>query len=867
MNHLTWGDPSTTGYPVAFLVPQLRKDDIERVYLNPYGLDPASVMCLSLHYSKEKKKTPMAEMREYVTTVLAPVLNDQHVQYVMCADADYFKALTKLPKAEPYAGYACDTEYGSWKIFYIPNYQAMFYDPVKVTQKVKQAMEGLESYASGAYTDPGVSIIHYAEYPKTTEEIRVWLGKLLQMESPLTIDIEGFDLKHTKCGIGTISFAWNQNEGIAFPVDYQEIPGATEAPFGLNVRNEEVREMLKAFFIAYQQKSIYHNIAFDAYVLVYQLFMKDILDTEGLLEGMSIMLKNWDCTKLISYLATNSCAGNKLGLKDQAQEFAGNYAVEEIKDITRIPLPKLLEYNLVDSLSTWFVHNKRNPQMIQDNQLPIYHDLFKPATEDVVQMQLTGMPVNMKRVKEVKVLLQADNDKALNSIHTNPIVQKYVYTMNERWVHMKNTTLVKKRVTIADAKEVFNPNSDPQLQDLLFKIIGLPVIAITKNRQPSTAGDTLKALRNHTADPLVKSLLNALMDFKAVDKILTSFIGALEKAELGPDGWHYLFGNFNLGGTVSGRLSSSKPNLQNLPASSKYAKLIKSCFQAPPNWLFMGLDFASLEDRISALTTKDPNKLKVYTDGYDGHCLRAFAYWPDQMPDIINTVESINSIAKKYKHLRQDSKEPTFALTYQGTWKTLMVNQGWTKEKSMEVEAKYHELYVESDKWIASKLDQACKDGYVTVAFGLRVRTPLLAQVIRGSRSTPAAAEGEGRTAGNALGQSWCLLNSRASKELMAKVRAHPEMRLKIRPCAHIHDAQYWLVSDEIHVIQWLNHHVVEAVNWQDHPDIEHPDVGLGGELSVFWPSWAHEAVIPNDATEEEIFAVVSDHLDGLNAA
>ena len=87
---------------------------------------------------------------------------------------------------------------------------------------------------------------------------------------------------------------------------------------------------------------------------------------------------------------------------------------------------------------------------------------------------------------------------------------------------------------------------------------------------------------NHTDDPRVKDLLKALKDFKDVDKILNTFIKALEGAALGKDGWHYLFGNFNLGGTVSGRLSSSNPNLQNLPASSRYAKWIKSCFKAPP---------------------------------------------------------------------------------------------------------------------------------------------------------------------------------------------------------------------------------------------------------------------------------------------
>jgi len=142
-------------------------------------------------------------------------------------------------------------------------------------------------------------------------------------------------------------------------------------------------------------------------------------------------------------------------------------------------------------------------------------------------------------------------------------------------------------------------------------------------------------------------LLNAFIDYTAVNKILTGFIPAMEAAALGPDGWHYLFGGFNLGGTVSGRLSSSNPNLQNLPASSKYAKLIKSCFEAPPGWLFAGLDFASLEDKISALTTRDPNKLAVYLQGFDGHSLRAQTYFSEHMPNIERAPEN----AKCYKAL------------------------------------------------------------------------------------------------------------------------------------------------------------------------------------------------------------------------
>ena len=105
-------------------------------------------------------------------------------------------------------------------------------------------------------------------------------------------------------------------------------------------------------------------------------------------------------------------------------------------------------------------------------------------------------------------------------------------------------------------------------------------------------------------------------------------------------------------------------NLQNLPSGSVFGKLIKNCFESEKDWLYVGSDFDALEDKGNALLTRDPNKLKVYTDGYDGHALRAFAYFSEQMPDIIpGDVTSINSIKKRYEEARQKSKAPTFALT------------------------------------------------------------------------------------------------------------------------------------------------------------------------------------------------------------
>lgn len=194
-----------------------------------------------------------------------------------------------------------------------------------------------------------------------------------------------------------------------------------------------------------------------------------------------------------------------------------------------------------------------------------------------------------------------------------------------------------------------------------------------------------------------------------------------------------------------------------------------------------------------------------------------------------------------------------------------MNNCGFSAEKALMVEARYHELYKVSDMWVADKLVEASKTGFVVGAFGLKVRTPLLAQVIKGNSRTPYEAEAEGRTAGNALGQSWCLLNCRAGNEFMKKVR-NSKFRLDIRPCGQIHDAQYFMIRNDIDVIMFCNEHLVQAVNWNDHPDIYHPEVGLGGEFSIFYPDWSKEMVIPNGITESELVTISNKYMEKLNA-
>jgi DNA polymerase-1 len=230
------------------------------------------------------------------------------------------------------------------------------------------------------------------------------------------------------------------------------------------------------------------------------------------------------------------------------------------------------------------------------------------------------------------------------------------------------------------------------------------------------------------------------------------------------------------------------------------------------------------------------------------------------MPDITDDLESINSIGKKYKKQRQDSKAPTFALTYAGTWSTLVKNCGFTEEQAKSIEARFHELYSVSDEWTAAKLALAKDRGWTTLAFGLRLRTPVLKASVSGS-ARPQEAAAEERSAGNAFGQSYGLLNSRAAHAFMDRV-IEAKLWNDIRPAAQIHDAQYYVIRRDVKLVKWVNDNLIPEMQWQELPELQHPTLKLGGELVVYKPDWSTEIKIPNGAN----YKVIGDLLNEVHS-
>ena len=820
MNHIVYSQQTT--FKTAILIKETYLDavKIKSNYLT--NINPNDVIAFGLSYLQ---KMTVTQAKTNLSKLL-PALVKLGVTTLYVADATYFKALTKKSKAETYIGYVLPCTIKNFEhinVIFGVNYGQLMYNP-NLYSKLDLSLDTLKKHLEGSKAQLGEGIIHSAIYNQP--EV---LPKYQHAER-LAIDIET-----TGLGIGSrilsIAFAPDKHNGIAF--------------------KDPKPEQIKQFFERYNGLKIFHNATFDIKHIIYNYFMRDANDTYGLLHGLNTMCRNLHDTKVIAYLATNNTQGNELGLKPLSHEYTGNYGmnVENLTEATA----EVLEYNLKDTLGTNYVFDKYYPIMLQDNQLDIYNNLMMPSIKTIIQMELTGMPVDMDRTIVVHQELEQLQDSYLNVIANHDIVKSTEDQLKLIKLIDINSKLKTKQHGEEKVQDYeFNPNSPKHLQYLLYETMQLPIIDYTKTKQAATGAGTLEKLLNHTQDESSKELLNALIGLNKVDKILSTFIPALKKA-IPRDNWHYLHGNFNLNGTLSGRMSSSDPNLTNLPSGSIYGKLIKSCFKPKKGWLMVGADFNALESRINTLLTKDVNKMKVFTDGYDSHCINAFGYFKEQMPDIVDTLESINSIKDKYPHLRQDSKRVTFAAQYGGTYITFMNNCGFDEATAKQIEANYHKLYEASDKWVTDKISIAEKQGYIDTAFGLRIRTPIVGKSILNTSKTPFQATAEARSVGNAAsGQSYCQLTNRAMNAFMQLVW-NSEYRTDIVPICMIHDALYFMIKDDIRVVEWVNNNLIKEMQWQELPEIQHPIIELGAELSIFHPNWSKEITLANGITQKEI--------------
>lgn len=267
--------------------------------------------------------------------------------------------------------------------------------------------------------------------------------------------------------------------------------------------------------------------------------------------------------------------------------------------------------------------------------------------------------------------------------------------------------------------------------------------------------------------------------------------------------------------------------------------------------------------------------VKVYTDGFDSHSMNTYAYadgtepWypfiKDPLdPHYINLIKSGKGMGQAIADLadkaRSGSKGTTFALQFMGDEKTLMNNQGFSKEKAERLVASYHKLYAVYFEVLAKLVEQAGKDGYITVAYGLRIDCPALARSIAGSDVTPATVAAEVRSISNAVCQSYGMINSIAARDFMERVWTS-KWSGRIQMQALIHDAIYLFVPMELECIEWVNNNLIDCMVNQMEDNIRGSKVILESECDIHYPTWRGQFTLDNNINQSQISEAISEYM------
>jgi DNA polymerase-1 len=252
------------------------------------------------------------------------------------------------------------------------------------------------------------------------------------------------------------------------------------------------------------------------------------------------------------------------------------------------------------------------------------------------------------------------------------------------------------------AGEQFNVNSTDQLRYVLFDKLALPVIKKTSTGKPSTDASVLKKLEH----PVVE----ALLEYREYEKLRSTYVdGYLPLVEA--DG--RIRTRFNQMAATTGRLSSDRPNLQNIPIRSESGRTIRRAFVAGEGAEFLVADYSQIELRVLAHMSGDPFLLEAFRKGSDVHTATAARVWGLAEPEVT-------------ADLRRTAKMINFGLLYGMEAFGLADRLGISRDEAQEHMNAYFSQFVKVKEFMASVVTLARNQGYTTTLFGRRRYLPEL---------------------------------------------------------------------------------------------------------------------------------------------
>ncbi len=318
-------------------------------------------------------------------------------------------------------------------------------------------------------------------------------------------------------------------------------------------------------------------------------------------------------------------------------------------------------------------------------------DIEKELLQELKEMELLELYQNIE-IPLIKVLAEME----YNGIKVDG---EYLNELSNKWE--KRLREITEQVHEL-AGEEFNLNSPKQLGEILFEKLGLPVIKKTKTGY-STSIDVLEELEDkHEIIPLI-------MEYRQGAKFKSTYVDALPPliSEQGR-----IHTSFNQMVTATGRLSSTDPNLQNIPIRTKEGREIRKAF-IPKNesWLLLCADYSQVELRVLAHISEDQNLIKAYNSGSDIHTETASEVFNVE-PDKVTS------------NMRREAKVINFGIAYGMSAYGLSEDLDISRDQAQEYIDRYFERFSGVKKYMENVVEQAKEQGYVTTIFNRRRYLP-----------------------------------------------------------------------------------------------------------------------------------------------
>lgn len=481
-----------------------------------------------------------------------------------------------------------------------------------------------------------------------------WLTAL-QACKEFCIDTETTSLNAIDAELVGIALAIEENKSAYIPLAHRD--GSEQ------LSREKVLKALKPILENAAIGKIGQNLKYD-----YNVFRNYGILMQGIV--FDTMLESYVLNANANRHDMDSLALKYLGYKTISYEEVAGKGAKQLR-FDDVPVTKAAPYAAEDADITLKLHHKLYPLL--DNSLQsVLNDIEMPLLTVLADMEYQGVLIDP--------LILATHGKRLK----------------ERMVILEQEAL-------SLAGRPFNLNSPKQLQDILFIENQIPVLVKTPTGQASTAEAVLQELAYDYRLPAV------ILEYRSLSKLVSTYIDALPKC-INPK-TNRVHTSYNQAVAATGRLSSSDPNLQNIPVRNEEGRLIRKAFIAPKDHLILSADYSQIELRIMAHLCKDDNLLKAFSNGWDIHAATA--------SEIFQV-----DLAMVSSEQRRRAKAVNFGLIYGMSAFGLAKQLGIERQDAQYYMDCYFNRYPGVLEYMERTRQNARRHGYVETLFGRRLYLP-----------------------------------------------------------------------------------------------------------------------------------------------